>query len=118
MGASDFRTSGRGRNVQEAFDNAIATAEAENIADHDEDEDGEYDDYGYSGTIAEKRGASLREYTMPKAKKGQKPDYHKVIDEAFNAAEGKQDSIDDKYGEVGYINLGNNTYIFFGTASA
>lgn len=96
MGAEYFQVKATGNTIDDAFQNAVAEARSQ-IEDDD----------GYSGTLAEKTDYQLHPNLM-----GLEP--KQFISYILDADE----DADDKWGPANAIEVGPNTWIFFGYASS
>ena len=95
MGADVFHTRGRGKNAQEAFDDAVDQACYD------------FGHQGYTGSIAEK--SSFVKIPLPE---GRNPyEYAETL-----ISEGDS-RIDSKWGPAGCFELGGEEFYFFGWAS-
>lgn len=112
MGAQQFWVTEEGRTANDAFRSAVDHARWE------------YGNGGYTGTIAEKG-----EFVLITPPTGIDPrTYADLLNEyepnpeklAGFQAKFKRDlaAIDDKWGPAGCVALGNNKYLFFGSASS
>lgn len=95
MGASQFITYSDGKNAKEAFEKAVKRAEWE--SGHG----------GYTGTIAEKQEFVI--IKMP-----EDTDINAFVEQLWRDRDPR---IDDKWGPAGCIDLGDDKYCFFGSAS-
>ncbi len=106
MGACDFTTFSKGKNAEEAFQNARERA-LQN----------EGDDYeGYSGTIAEKHS-----FVMIAVPSDFWPDIHpqkRATEYAYKLMTDADRRIDDKWGPAGCIRVEEGAFLFFGYASS
>jgi len=98
MGAHTFHTRASGENAKSAFQNAV--------------EDAQYyhGQGGYTGTIAEK--TSFTEIPADEVGEADPDEY------ASQLIRDQDPRIESKWGPAGCIALGDNTYLFFGWASA
>ena len=96
MGANTFETTARGKTVDIAFSNAK------------EDAYYEYGHRGYTGTIAEKDSFTV--IPLPEGREA-----GEYSDELIDNGDPR---IDDKWGPAGAIQIADDTWLFFGWASA
>lgn len=112
MGATTFGVTGTGKTAHEAFLKAVEESRYdERYSYRDADDDGEnFDDYeegGYSGTIAEK--SSFVVISVP-AGKDPLQYANKLLDDG-------DPRVDDKWGPAGCVKLREGVWYFFGWAS-
>ena len=97
MGAASFVVVSKGKNADEAFDNAVSDAYSQ------------HGNAGYTGSIAEKPGFVLID--LPAEYKSTPFTY------ISDLIDNDDPRIEDKWGLAGCIDAGLGEYIFFGWAS-
>lgn len=97
MGAMQFECTGVGKNAQEAFNNAVKEAQYE------------YGHGGYTGTIAEKHDFKV----IPC-----KRDKEAIVEKMNKCMDNINHFVNDKWGPSGCIQVSDDTWVFFGTASS
>jgi len=94
MGAEQFWTKAEGKTAQEAFHNAVESAQWT------------HGHGGYTGTIAEK--ISFKKFPLPPKDKSLNTYMEELMDDELN----------DKWGPAGCIETDPGKYVFFGWASS
>lgn len=97
MGATEFTTVATGKDMREAFDNAVKQAQYD------------YGHAGYTGTIAEKDGY-FPVFTVPM-------EHDAAVAHAEKMMNDDHPDITDKWGPAGCIPIVGGKFLFFGWAS-